>query len=56
MFKKLKLLKFDDIIEYKPCKLAFQVKENIVTKPILALSPNNLSNIVMNVNITSDVN
>ena len=37
LFKKLKLLKWDDIIELDLCEFAFQVKENIITKHILVL-------------------
>ena len=56
LFKKLKRLKLNDIIEHEPCEFAFHYRENIIPKPILALFPNNLTDGVMNVNVISDVN
>ena len=55
LFKKLKLLKLVAIIEHELFRFAIQIKENIIPTPILALFLNNWSNIVLNVNMISDV-
>ena len=50
------MLKLDYSIEHELCQFAFHIKENTISKPILALFSNNLSNIVINVNTTLNVN
>ena len=37
VFKKLRIMKIEDLIKFELCKLAYQVKENLLPKPILDL-------------------
>ena len=37
VFKKLRIRKIEDLIKFELCKLAYQVKENLLPKPILDL-------------------
>ena len=37
VFKKLRIIKIEDLIKFELCKLAYQVKENLLPKPILDL-------------------
>ena len=54
LLNKLKLLKLDDIIEYELCKFVFKLKRILYLNPSLHFFQ--ITNIVMNVNMTSDVN
>ena len=37
VFKKLRIMKIEDLIKFELCKLAYQIKENLLPKPILDL-------------------